>query len=74
MFSPGAKAGIGVGDTIVTINDWNIEAMENIQVFRASELILNFIVCLLTLQGRRQHFPGSGFLCQSWLEQVRPAT
>ena len=40
MFSPAANAGIGVGDTIVTINDWNIEAMENIQVFRASEIIL----------------------------------
>ena len=32
MFSPAAKAGIGVGDSIITINDWNIEAMENIQV------------------------------------------
>ena len=32
MFSPAAKAGLGVGDTIITINDWNIEAMENIQV------------------------------------------
>ena len=32
MFSPAAKAGLEVGDTIVTINDWNIEAMENIQV------------------------------------------
>merc|ERR550539_1353384 len=31
MFSPAAKAGIGVGDSIITINDWNIEAMENIQ-------------------------------------------
>ena len=32
MFSPSAKAGLGVGDTLVTINDWNIEAMDNIQV------------------------------------------
>lgn len=32
MFSAAAKAGIGVGDTLVTINDWNIEAMDNIQV------------------------------------------
>ena len=32
MFSPAAKAGLGVGDTLVTINDWNIEAMDNIQV------------------------------------------
>ena len=32
MFSPAAKAGLTVGDTIVTINDWNVEAMENIQV------------------------------------------
>ena len=33
MFSPSAKAGLGVGDTLVTINDW-IEAMDNIQVRR----------------------------------------
>ena len=32
MFSPSAKAGLGVGDILVTINDWNIEAMDNIQV------------------------------------------
>jgi len=32
MFSAAAKAGIAVGDTLVTINDWNIEAMDNIQV------------------------------------------
>ena len=32
MFSPAAKAGLCVGDTLVTINDWNIEAMDNIQV------------------------------------------
>ena len=32
MFSPAAKAGLGVGDILVTINDWNIEAMDNIQV------------------------------------------
>merc|ERR1719245_1536059 len=31
MFSAAAKAGIAVGDTLVTINDWNIEAMDNIQ-------------------------------------------
>ena len=34
MFSPSAKAGLAVGDTLVTINDWNIEAMDNIQVRR----------------------------------------
>ena len=32
MFSPAAKAGLAVGDTILTINDWNVQAMENIQV------------------------------------------
>ena len=33
MFSAAAKAGIVAGDTIVTINDWNVEAMDNIQVY-----------------------------------------
>ena len=42
MFSPAAKAGIGVGDSIVTINDWNIEAMENIQVNKLQETILAY--------------------------------
>ena len=46
MFSPAAKAGIGVGDSIITINDWNIEAMENIQVktinYLTSGLLLQF--------------------------------
>ena len=32
MFSASAKAGLCVGDTLVGINDWNIEAMDNIQV------------------------------------------
>ena len=32
MFSASAKAGLCVGDTLVSINDWNIEAMDNIQV------------------------------------------
>ena len=32
MFSTAAKAGLVVGDSLVTINDWNIEAMDNIQV------------------------------------------
>ena len=31
MFSPAAKAGIQTGDTILLINDWNVEAMEQIQ-------------------------------------------
>eukprot|EP00092_Neocalanus_flemingeri_P085876 GFUD01108116.1.p1 GENE.GFUD01108116.1~~GFUD01108116.1.p1 ORF type:complete len:237 (+),score=66.17 GFUD01108116.1:151-861(+) len=31
MFSPAAKAGIQTGDTILLINDWKVEAMEQIQ-------------------------------------------
>ena len=42
MFSPAAKAGLGVGDTIITINDWNIEAMENIQV-RFPWLVIEYL-------------------------------
>jgi len=31
MFSPAAKAGIQTGDTILLINDWKVEAMDQIQ-------------------------------------------
>jgi len=46
MFSPAAKAGLGVGDTIITINDWNIEAMENIQAVINIFLAAGFSVSL----------------------------
>ena len=41
MFSPSAKAGLGVGDILVTINDWNIEAMDNIQVRQGRYYFVN---------------------------------
>ena len=44
MFSPSAKAGIGVGDILVTINDWNIEAMDNIQVRQSLKETLQYII------------------------------
>lgn len=33
MFSPAAKAGISPGNTILVINDWQIEAMDKPQVY-----------------------------------------
>ena len=70
MFSPAAKAGLTVGDTIVTINDWNVEAMENIQVNIVHCMDLRWSVSDGLCAGRPQHIPGCGFLCGSGLEQV----
>ena len=34
MFSPAAKAGILPGNTLILINDWKVEAMEQVGKFR----------------------------------------
>ena len=49
MFSPAAKAGMQTGDTILLINDWEVEAMDQIQaalsVFLAAGFSINLGWC-----------------------------
>ena len=49
MFSPAAKAGILPGNTIVLINDWKVEAMEQAQAALSILLAAGFSVQLAWL-------------------------
>jgi len=46
MFSPAAKAGMKTGDTILLINDWKVEAMDQIQAALNIFLAAGFSVTL----------------------------
>jgi hypothetical protein len=39
MFSPAAKAGLQPGNTILVINDWKIEGMDQPQVSPFSDIL-----------------------------------
>ena len=46
MFSPAAKAGIQPGDSVILVNDWKVEAMNNVPAALAVLLAAGFTVNL----------------------------
>ena len=67
MFSPASKVGIVPGYAVVTINDWNVEAMDNIQVRDDDDDDSNDYIDDVT--GGDECVPSSRIFSDTWLDQ-----